>query len=433
MGAWGTGNFDNDAALDFLSALYPREDGCGHIEKALAKVLPDADEADVDEADAHACCQALAAAEIVAALGGAPRDGLSESVTDWVWYRRPVEDSRLDAITELARRAVRQVRDDSELSELWQQTDSHDAWRAAVDELAARLDRAPVAPAPDEPLPSHADKFSGTWRVDVDRDLDLERCIPALDATSRDYIVADTDEGVLYLTSEYPLTALDLRTGQPRWETYEAARPLMILGDVLLAQDRPARLPFKNLHLVLLDRQTGEPLQKFKARFDDLLVGDFDDLTNGPAERDTFLRCEARRAGAKVYITWESGIYPPAGARSTAAIADMDRSRGALCLDPAERTLQIVDPDRVPAAAHAATHGARAGMPPAPIRTPEAPRHHERRPSFNAHAPAQLATVSNLGKAKARLGDVVLYRRADGVIHAVDATAGVVLWRHKLQ
>lgn len=332
MGAWGTGNFDNDVALDFLSALYPREDGCELIERALETVLADDD----SYLGSHACSQALAAAEVVAALGGAPREWLSESLSDWVWYRRPVAEDRLVALAELAANAVRQVRDDSELRELWMETDSADEWLVAVDDVAARLDEVPVDGVE---AASEAEKFGGEW--DVDTALDLERCVGPVRDLMVDHVVFDTADEVLYVTSDYALTAIEMTTGKPLWESYDAARPLMILGDVLLAQDRPARLPFKNLHLALLDRTTGQPLEKFKARFDELLLGDFDDDSG-------YLRCQAARLDGKLYVSWESGIYPPVEERSSSAFADMKRSRGALCFDPDAKKLRIIDHDAIP-------------------------------------------------------------------------------------
>jgi hypothetical protein len=84
---------------------------------------------------------ALAAAEVVAALCGKPRQGLPPEVVRWVDGFGPLDDERL---VEHARRAVSVVADDSERSELrqlWDEAAAADAsaWRGDIDDLRSRL------------------------------------------------------------------------------------------------------------------------------------------------------------------------------------------------------------------------------------------------------------------------------------------------------
>lgn len=135
MGAWGAGNFENDTALDWVWELEAADD-LGPVEAALADVLVAADEGDLD-ADVGSI--GLAAAEVVAALGGRPLDGLPEEVAAWVQAHpfEPVADLVRDGLAAVAR-----IRDDeaSELRELWAEEEELLAeWHVVVDDLVARL------------------------------------------------------------------------------------------------------------------------------------------------------------------------------------------------------------------------------------------------------------------------------------------------------
>lgn len=342
MGAWGTGNFANDSALDFLSDLGSEEDGLDLIEDALEYALEAEDQVYIG---AGGYSQALAAAEIVAALGGAPAESLPEDASEWVWYRRPADPERLQSLAQLAQKAANRIAEDSELRELWLDTDSADEWLGVVRELAERLGEVPVE---GMEAPSDDEKFPQEWAVETA--LDLEQAVARSHAMLVEYVVADPDDDVLYLPSTYPMVALDTRTGQQRWQSWDAARPLMLLGDVLLAQARPAGLPFKHLHLVLLDRETGELIESFKPRFDEMLVTDFTDT-------DNLFEVDTRLIDGKLYITWATGIYPPIGA-SMEDFENMERTGGALCLETADpeqeqvqeqaQKLRIIDPDEIP-------------------------------------------------------------------------------------
>ena len=69
MGAWGTGNFENDTALDWVWSLEESKD-LSLVEDAISDVLNSGDCLDADLG-----CAGLAAAEVVAALRNKPVDG----------------------------------------------------------------------------------------------------------------------------------------------------------------------------------------------------------------------------------------------------------------------------------------------------------------------------------------------------------------------
>ncbi len=131
MGAWGPGNFENDHALDWLSNFLGGEDE-GPIYEAL-DVAVDQPDFDLDTSSSEA---ALAAAEVVAAMIGKPSPEAPEELVGWA---RGLEGAEIDPeLTDLAARAVRRIRDHSELREHW---DDEPAWLAAVDDLLGRLAR----------------------------------------------------------------------------------------------------------------------------------------------------------------------------------------------------------------------------------------------------------------------------------------------------
>lgn len=133
MGAWGTGNFDNDDAADWVLELQDAQD-LSLVVETLQTVTEHGDE----YLEAPDCCRALAAAEVIVALNQAGSPSLPDEVRQWVDAHRNVNGSRY---VELALRAVGRVKTDSELKELFDESDSAEAWYGVLDDLAARLRR----------------------------------------------------------------------------------------------------------------------------------------------------------------------------------------------------------------------------------------------------------------------------------------------------
>ena len=138
MGAWGWGSFENDEALDWVIELEQSED-LSVITRTLEAIL----DSDDDYLDATDCSMALAAAETVAALAGRPEPSLPEEVARWVTDRQrepPQEHPLVDgSIRAKARRAIEAILSDSELKELWEETDELEQWKATVTDLLVRL------------------------------------------------------------------------------------------------------------------------------------------------------------------------------------------------------------------------------------------------------------------------------------------------------
>ncbi len=134
MGTWDVGSFDNDDAADWAFEL----EECGDlsvIENAIASAL----DAGEDYLEAPAATVAIAAVETLARLQGfwGERSAYTEAVDAWV------ERVKLPVPPALAAQAVqaldRILGEQSELRELWEESEEFDAWKATVAELRSRV------------------------------------------------------------------------------------------------------------------------------------------------------------------------------------------------------------------------------------------------------------------------------------------------------
>lgn len=134
MGAWAIDAMGNDDACDWAYGL----DECSDlslVEETLDKVLSDESEY-LESPDA---CEALAAIEVIARLQGnwGAKNAYSESMDAWVQKTKLVPSK---ALAEKAHQVIARIlADNSELKELWQDSEEFDAWEASVKELAGRV------------------------------------------------------------------------------------------------------------------------------------------------------------------------------------------------------------------------------------------------------------------------------------------------------
>lgn len=135
MGAWGTGIFDNDTALDWAGDLADAEDALALIDDMLERVAGDG----IDYLEAPDAEEALAAAQVVAMLQGNPGStgAYDDEVAEWV------DEHPLRVSPELAHKAhaavLRILAPRSELAELWEESDEAAEWKACVQDLQARI------------------------------------------------------------------------------------------------------------------------------------------------------------------------------------------------------------------------------------------------------------------------------------------------------
>lgn len=133
MGAWGVGSFENDSAADWLAQLpaaLPQT-----LDLTFRPVV--AIEADLYLEEPEAS-EALAAAEVVAAIRGQPgvvivtRPDVESWAQEHAGWLTP-------ELVRSAVAAVDRIQSSSELQELWADSEEYEDWLAVVDDLRHRL------------------------------------------------------------------------------------------------------------------------------------------------------------------------------------------------------------------------------------------------------------------------------------------------------
>ncbi|MFZ0981183.1 MAG: DUF4259 domain-containing protein [Candidatus Acidiferrales bacterium] len=130
MGAWDVTPFGNDDASDMVSDLLEHPNPRDY----LAQVLAHAKETGYLEAPEGS--QMVAAAAIVAAAKNKESVSVPGSAASWI----DANESMLRPLAATALEAVTRVRgENSELHELWQESDEFPAWIANLDRVSAAL------------------------------------------------------------------------------------------------------------------------------------------------------------------------------------------------------------------------------------------------------------------------------------------------------
>lgn len=130
MGAWDSGSFDNDEAMDWVYELEEAND---------FDILADSFEAVIDQRDDSPdetdCTIAICAAEVVAGLMNNPADDLPAEVVAWI----EDQPSPPESLRKMARTSLKVILKDSGLKELWEETDIYPQWEESVRDLLTRL------------------------------------------------------------------------------------------------------------------------------------------------------------------------------------------------------------------------------------------------------------------------------------------------------
>ena len=129
MAGWGTKSFENEDAANWLTKL-----GTTTAED-LTRILSGAADSR-DYLEAPPASVAVAAAEVVAALQGAPAEGAPREIIEWTKKNPQASTPELKA---LALRALDRVRRNSELKDLWLEADGLNDWIAAMQDLQIRV------------------------------------------------------------------------------------------------------------------------------------------------------------------------------------------------------------------------------------------------------------------------------------------------------
>lgn len=138
MGAWGPGPFQNDQALAWLAEVEEQDDPT-LIDDAVDAIVEAGDD---DHLDADDCQAAIAAAEVVAAMGGKPSPRLPDEIGEWAGEQEAPDDD----LVQQAVAAIARIRTNSELREAFTEEGTVDAgWLRSLDDLVARLSLATTA------------------------------------------------------------------------------------------------------------------------------------------------------------------------------------------------------------------------------------------------------------------------------------------------
>ena len=132
MGAWGTGIFEDDTALDFMEVeLVSQQDPRNVMRETFESALS----ADyVDYESGHAVL--VSAAAIRAAHSGEPLE--EDEQSDWTEWRKGLAHLDFSQLKQIAARAcLRVCADGSELCELWSEDEElFPQWKSGVESLA---------------------------------------------------------------------------------------------------------------------------------------------------------------------------------------------------------------------------------------------------------------------------------------------------------
>jgi len=129
MGAWGVLPFENDNASDWVWSLEDAEDTS--VLSDMLESIASQDEIIED------CEEAVAAAEVVAALLGKPLPDLPDEVTEFV--KKHGEKKPSPKLIKLAATVVSRIVEASDLKDRWEESESADRWQETMDDLLKRL------------------------------------------------------------------------------------------------------------------------------------------------------------------------------------------------------------------------------------------------------------------------------------------------------
>lgn len=129
MGAWGHGNLENDTVLDWIEELLETED-LGLMSEAIEMVLDDG------YLDADTACIGIGAVEILAALHDRRgKEKYDDELEEWISRHKGQGRS----LFEPAQLALGKILADSELKELWEESDNYGDWVNTIKELDGRI------------------------------------------------------------------------------------------------------------------------------------------------------------------------------------------------------------------------------------------------------------------------------------------------------
>ena len=175
MGAWGSGSFENDAALDWAAGVQSIDEVSAPFDRLRAE--------DSGSIDADLASEVVAAAETVAMLMGRKSPDFPDDLAERI-------SGELDSnVYHQARSALMQVIRNSELAELWEEgaaETGNNEWLASLTGLIERLNPdVEAAPWPDEEIEKVAGPMQACAFCDQPIDQDELFMMTLYDASNR--------------------------------------------------------------------------------------------------------------------------------------------------------------------------------------------------------------------------------------------------------
>ena len=139
MGTWGLNNFENDGASDFAADILEGDKSL--IKDTIVKVTELSNEEYLEAPD---CENALVAIEFIAAFKGKPSEDLPKDAVDWIKkndlldFKTGFFGKRIDIIN-LSITAIDRITSNSELKELWEESDEFEEWKRVINNLKQRI------------------------------------------------------------------------------------------------------------------------------------------------------------------------------------------------------------------------------------------------------------------------------------------------------
>ena len=129
MGTWSISPFKNDNALDWVWSLEGVTD---------TSVLSDALDAVASDDFDEGCEEAVAAAEVVAALRGRPLPELPDEVVAYIKSQTGKQPAQ--QLVDHATTVVRRIAKESDLKARWDESESAKEWQDSMADLLKRLE-----------------------------------------------------------------------------------------------------------------------------------------------------------------------------------------------------------------------------------------------------------------------------------------------------
>ena len=130
MGAHGVSPFQDDDGADFVAEIAKAKDM-----NVIADAVYSIPESDIEYVEGPAATRALVAAEVIVFQLGRESGDVPDDLQDWI----EGQDDPDQLLIGHAQRAVKRILRDSELRELWKESQFYADWEARTQSLLRRL------------------------------------------------------------------------------------------------------------------------------------------------------------------------------------------------------------------------------------------------------------------------------------------------------